>query len=673
MKHSGLLPFVLFCAFTFLQTKAYGIPFLPTSQNLNLQSSEYEETTSVEAILAIADKHYRKKAYQKAAKQYLRAAVLLENKTDVASKKRLGITYTYIAQSLKRLKRREETANYYQKALAVFTEIDNKKYMARTLNTLAEAERYLGNFETALDYATQSLKIHSQIEDPEGEAKAHMGAAIIYRYIERYQASLTHAKSALRYFTETNDAIGIAKTANEIGHIYIRLGQFELARSFYSNTIKLPSSEVQARTRATALRETAVIELNTGHHEAAARFAEQALAIYRNENEIEKLSHTTRIMGDIYRATDNTNKAIGYYSQSLTLAEQITSNKLQIEALIPLGEALVTTDLPKALAVLNRALVLAEKTGSDKYQLRAVSVLRKAEKVGGNIDRALEYAERELELSETIHNQEGAKQLALARAALRSYKLELELEGLKKRAELDRLALEKKNNEIAIARNKQQISELALDKSRYAKFTLSLLLILCTIAVLFIFRRFTLSKQQNRELDYLASHDPLTDCYNRRYLFELLNSVFNQPTVPDNLSFIMLDIDHFKAINDTYGHSAGDRVLQGVAKILLDNVGENATVARFGGEEFCIVLPNTPIDSAIAIAEDIRRDVAEYALNSITLTCSIGLTSTAANATSASALIDQADIALFDAKSGGRNKVTVWCANEQYKGPKTAP
>nr|WP_246223209.1 diguanylate cyclase [Alteromonas profundi] len=599
--------------------------------------------------------------------------MLLETHDDLSSKKRLGITYTDIAQSLKRLKRREETADYYRKALAVFTEIDNKKYMARTLNTLAEAERYLGNFETALNHATQSLKIHSQIDDPEGEAKAHMGAAIIYRYIERYQASLAHARSAFVYFSNVNDASGIAKTSNEIGHIYIRLGQFDLARSFFSNTIKLPRSKVQARTLATALRETAVIDLNTGNYEAAARLAEQALAIYKDEKEIEKQSHTTRIIGDIYRAKDNVSSAIGYYRQSLSLAQQVKSDKQKIDALIPLGEALLTSDLPQALLVLSDALALAEKTDSDEYQLRAIALLRKGEKLSGNISRSLDYAEQELELSETIHNQESAKQLAIARAALHSYKLELELEGLRKRTELDRLALEKKNNEIAIARSKQQISELELSKSRYAKFTLSLLLTLCTIAALFIFRRFMLSKQRNKELDYLASHDPLTNCYNRRFLFESLNRVFNSPPVPNNLSFIMLDIDHFKTINDTYGHSAGDRVLQGVAKILLDNVEENAIVARFGGEEFCIVLPNTNLDNATTIAEDIRRDVEGYVLDSITLTCSIGITSTAGNATTVSELIDQADMALFDAKSEGRNKVTVWRDNEQFKGARTAP
>ncbi|NDV91334.1 diguanylate cyclase [Alteromonas sp. 345S023] len=627
----------------------------------------------MEAILAVADEHYRLKAYQQAAQKYLSAAMLLETHDDLSSKKRLGITYTDIAQSLKRLKRREETADYYRKALAVFTEIDNKKYMARTLNTLAEAERYLGNFETALNHATQSLKIHSQIDDPEGEAKAHMGAAIIYRYIERYQASLAHARSAFVYFSNVNDASGIAKTSNEIGHIYIRLGQFDLARSFFSNTIKLPRSKVQARTLATALRETAVIDLNTGNYEAAARLAEQALAIYKDEKEIEKQSHTTRIIGDIYRAKDNVSSAIGYYRQSLSLAQQVKSDKQKIDALIPLGEALLTSDLPQALLVLSDALALAEKTDSDEYQLRAIALLRKGEKLSGNISRSLDYAEQELELSETIHNQESAKQLAIARAALHSYKLELELEGLRKRTELDRLALEKKNNEIAIARSKQQISELELSKSRYAKFTLSLLLTLCTIAALFIFRRFMLSKQRNKELDYLASHDPLTNCYNRRFLFESLNRVFNSPPVPNNLSFIMLDIDHFKTINDTYGHSAGDRVLQGVAKILLDNVEENAIVARFGGEEFCIVLPNTNLDNATTIAEDIRRDVEGYVLDSITLTCSIGITSTAGNATTVSELIDQADMALFDAKSEGRNKVTVWRDNEQFKGARTAP
>ncbi|HBU50663.1 MAG TPA: GGDEF domain-containing protein, partial [Alteromonas australica] len=152
----------------------------------------------------------------------------------------------------------------------------------------------------------------------------------------------------------------------------------------------------------------------------------------------------------------------------------------------------------------------------------------------------------------------------------------------------------------------------------------------------------------------------LTRCYNRRYLFDYLNEDFANPPLAENYSLIMVDIDHFKAINDTYGHTAGDKVLEEIAAILTHTVDDTGIVTRYGGEEFCIVLPTSTINSAIDIAHTIKNKVSTYKHGDIEVTCSIGVSSMAFTANTPSELIEQADAALFHSKHKGRNSVTSW-------------
>lgn len=160
-----------------------------------------------------------------------------------------------------------------------------------------------------------------------------------------------------------------------------------------------------------------------------------------------------------------------------------------------------------------------------------------------------------------------------------------------------------------------------------------------------------------------ANHDPLTRVLNRRALEEILNiehsrSIRNQSP----LSVIMLDIDYFKRLNDRYGHNIGDQVLVFVADILIKNTRGYDSIARFGGEEFIILLPDTPIDQARLIAEKLKDKVANYEYRikdnrKLTLTASFGVTSCHLSKEPWLKVLDRCDRALYLAKESGRNKV----------------
>jgi diguanylate cyclase (GGDEF)-like protein len=174
---------------------------------------------------------------------------------------------------------------------------------------------------------------------------------------------------------------------------------------------------------------------------------------------------------------------------------------------------------------------------------------------------------------------------------------------------------------------------------------------------------------QNEELKLLATIDPLTSCLNRRSFLERLDSEFAAARERGAaLHCAMVDIDHFKAVNDGFGHAAGDLALQVVAGVLGTLLEPGEEICRFGGEEVCLLLRNREDDEAEAFCEVARRRLAMLEPGNaglppgLRVTASFGLVSIRQGAGSASALIDQADRALYASKSAGRNCVTVFQA-----------
>ncbi|QOX78120.1 diguanylate cyclase [Trichlorobacter lovleyi] len=173
-------------------------------------------------------------------------------------------------------------------------------------------------------------------------------------------------------------------------------------------------------------------------------------------------------------------------------------------------------------------------------------------------------------------------------------------------------------------------------------------------------------KKRNMELELLTHKDPLTGAFNRRYLSMSLDSeIMRHARTGEALSLLMLDIDHFKDINDTYGHHAGDLVLQRVTKRLTEGLREYDLLARYGGEEFVVVLPSTSPTEAEMVAQrllqGIHRLTFSDTLAGTAVTVSIGVISHSANSViSAAELLSRADTALYRAKQSGRNRVVTY-------------
>ena len=172
-------------------------------------------------------------------------------------------------------------------------------------------------------------------------------------------------------------------------------------------------------------------------------------------------------------------------------------------------------------------------------------------------------------------------------------------------------------------------------------------------------------RELNTDLRELASTDGLTGLYNRRYLdISLDGEISRRNRYSGALSALMIDIDHFKQINDTHGHQAGDDVLKILAGILTSCVRGTDIPGRFGGEEFLVILPETPVENALILAERLRKRVEEAIVRSgsesIQITVSLGVAgvSDGVKNVNTERLLAAVDSALYTAKSEGRNRIS---------------
>lgn len=185
------------------------------------------------------------------------------------------------------------------------------------------------------------------------------------------------------------------------------------------------------------------------------------------------------------------------------------------------------------------------------------------------------------------------------------------------------------------------------------------------IGRLVVWRDMTLLKKAQVELKEQVIRDPLTGVFNRRYLTEMLEREFARAERSGfSISLAMIDIDHFKTVNDTYGHDAGDEILEGLAKILQGQTRGGDIVSRYGGEEFLVVLPGVTAEIAFHIAEKWRTSflalMMPFDMPEIRASLSCGIAEYPIHGTAPADVISNADKAMYRAKQAGRNCVMIW-------------
>lgn len=197
----------------------------------------------------------------------------------------------------------------------------------------------------------------------------------------------------------------------------------------------------------------------------------------------------------------------------------------------------------------------------------------------------------------------------------------------------------------------QLVSERKIEKYQISFIFLMVNLVI-VVLIIFLIKRYV-----KDNLEYLVNYDRLTNVYNRRYFNEYLGKeIMRSERRQGYLSFIMFDIDHFKRVNDTYGHDVGDSVLKELSKLIQVNIRKSDILSRLGGEEFGILAPETKIEDAHILSEKLRGIVECHTFKHVgQITISLGVTQFR-QGDNIDSIYKRADVALYTAKNHGRNR-----------------
>ena len=375
-------------------------------------------------------------------------------------------------------------------------------------------------------------------------------------------------------------------------------------------------------------------------------------------------------------------EARSHFERVVTLAQQARDGNLEYSARRSLASILLKRQQPKeALAILNEVIAFFERQKDPQMiaitrasRGMAFRMLGQPKAAIIDLDLALEeflagqnvrgIAEVELERAKTFAaagEYEQAYQ-ALSQHVQAHATLDLNLreeQTTRMRVLFDSEQKEKTN--AALLREKA-LQQKQLEDSRRIRWLQSMILLLAVALIIVLLMLIAKHLRQSRRMSAMAMTDELTQIANRRHIFQFAEQQIAQSKrYRSPFTVLVMDIDYFKRINDTYGHNAGDLVLQKLAKAMTGELREGDKLGRTGGEEFLAVLPMTEYRSAMDVAERLKTAVAQLEFKTIdpalTVTVSIGVAQWREGDNNVSLIMRRADDALYRAKGAGRNKV----------------
>ncbi|MCB1552243.1 MAG: diguanylate cyclase [Xanthomonadales bacterium] len=574
---------------------------------------------------------------------------------------------------------------------------------------LAQIDFRRGRYTQAIDRHRALLNQASERGDLSGVAQAELDIGLL----ERRQGALNEAiggfERALSLFRQLGDRDGIAAVLTHIGLIRLNQGEYSTALESLRESQRLQAEGAKAELDRT-LHYLGLLYAGLREYETSRKFLEQGLAEARRQADAAREAPLLGSMAKISNLRGTYSEALGLARDSLSLVERLDSPPGRAYARLEEGRALLGLNrLDEARTALEAGAAIAERIeqhgtladfrallaeiarrqgreedalalwelalpmyqrGHDQPQLltsyRAMMpVLRER----GMHDRALDIAEESLRLQEQISGLNMNRRLAVLESQHRTEAAEREIEILKRDNEIKALRL--RDEETRQWRGLLVIATLGLAALllawRYAESRRFARRLSRTNSEL-VSSREDLS-QAHRELEKradllarAASTDPLTGVANRREFTQRLAQQFDDAqTRRTPLTMLVVDVDHFKQFNDTYGHAVGDEVLCSIARTLQSSVRSGTLIARWGGEEFVILLPGAEVAVGARLAERVREAVGAIRRDGLDkVTVSIGVAGTEGRELKRPEdLFDEADAALYHAKGSGRDQVVL--------------
>ena len=495
--------------------------------------------------------------------------------------------------------------------------------LAGSLRSQAALNNDAGNYDLALSQSLRALEILESLADDGSETNLMLldvlgNISWTYRSFGDYGVAAEYAMKALKRAQALGDSQHEFGMLNILSVIYAESNDLNAALEIGQKVVQHCRLVGHVRGESIALNNLALTYLELGNGAQALEVCRKSLDLAR-EHGIDRVALTAlSTMGEVYLGIKDFGHAEDYLLQALGLARQHKAGSDEFECLLNLGKVYQSQQNdPAALSAIQSALAISRASNDRRGEFQCHELLAEIYEKRKEFTAALQHFKEFHALKETVFNENSAKRLA-------GLQVSHQVETAKRDAEIHYL----KTVEL-----KQEIDE---------------------------------RKRAQEILEKLASLDSLTGLLNRREFFVLGEREFQvaqgngQP-----LTAILLDLDHFKQINDAHGHVAGDEVLIHTTEMLRKSLRLGEIIGRYGGDEFIILLPGSNCNQGQQVAERLRAEMASQTIattrGDLSLTLSLGVVGLReSQSTSLEMLFDLADQALYAAKRAGGNQTAVY-------------
>jgi diguanylate cyclase (GGDEF)-like protein len=537
----------------------------------------------------------------------------------------------------------------YEEGLVAAKALPDDLLIGGCLNGVAIVRMKRGDLAAALPAFDEAMVHLEKSGNEERLAAVTSNVSLIYYSRGEYDRALDLMQKSLGLYESIGDERGQGIVLNALGNVYNKLGEPKKARERFERTLVLAE-----RTKHTPLMVSSLVNLGeihgkNGQWDIALIQFRRALGLAREVGSRDLISVCLNNIGDALRETEDVTGALDHYRESMKIFEEMNARPRLVVSHLNMGRLFVKAGRTReAEASLKKAFDLAGEVGELTLRKEAAGELVKLYEGEGNYRGAYESQRAFNELKEQIFSKENYAKIN---------SLEGKIDSERKARQI---ALLKKQGEIQVLRVKRQRLLIA--------FTVVAVLLLSAIVFL-LSKRNRLKARTNAELsaayarvEEMARTDALTGLLNRRAGMERLEQeVRRSERTRRPLSLVMIDVDDFKKINDGRGHACGDEVLRGLGGLLISSLRQLDVAARWGGEEFLVILPETSAGGALVIAEKLRGAVENLRVacdgGEAAFTITLGVSTSAADGPPLAECLRLADEALYAGKRAGKNRV----------------
>lgn len=589
----------------------------------------------------------------------------------------------------------KESMKFAEISLQIAEKLKNTNKLAESLLIYGRALNGTNKFKEALETYNRALELNSSTKDLllKGRLNLYIG------HVHNNRSELNIAKgfyeNALKIFSSIKNKMNEAEALRMVGSIYLSQDDYPTALKYLIKVLKFYEKSLYKRRHASVLNDIGILYANLKNNKKALELFLQSSVIAKKENDQDLISTLLNNIGTIYEDNGEFDKALEYYFRALKF-ERKKDNKLGIAIdLFNIGSIYVEKNqLGNAESYLMESLQISQDIKDQTGVVMSYTSLAQVYKRQNKFQKALNYLQKALKETEGIGSKELMRSIyeeySLIYTASHEYnkstiyknkakKLRKEIlneKSAKKIAETrTRFETEKKEVEIEKLKLDKSLRRHELNEKELQKNIVIVGLLIGLIIIILLYRQFRLKNTSNKliksknvelekaykKLELVAATDPLTKLSNRRDILQKISYELDRfKRYKRVFTLIICDIDNFKLINDQYGHDAGDIILVSISDILSDNVRQQDTVSRWGGEEFLIFVPETDLKGGFTLAEKIRKKINEHKFTYKETSFNVSLTfgvSEFREGMDLDKCINDADQALYKGKKEGKNIV----------------